>query len=229
MSTSAVPDQLSSRPILAIDTSSAQGGVALFDGQTISTRSWPAKRSHTTTLLSQIHLLLDGARLKVGDLAAIAIARGPGAFTGLRVGFGVAKGFHLAVATPLIGVSTLAATALPFASCGRPIVATVAAGRGRLVWAHFTPDESGLIETQPARNGTVDELAAELHHATPTIVSGELDDGQAALLAALDTVTVPPRALRMRQPGAVAELGWRRWQDERFDDPASLEPVYLSR
>jgi tRNA threonylcarbamoyladenosine biosynthesis protein TsaB len=229
MITSTVPDQLHSRPILAIDTSSAQGGVALYDGQTISTRSWPADRSHTTTLLTEIHRLLDAARLKVGDLAAIAVASGPGAFTGLRVGFGVAKGFHLAFETPLIGVSTLAATALPFASCGQPVVATVAAGRGRLVWAQFMADRAGLTETRPARNGTVNELATELRLGTPAIICGELDDGQSTILAALDTVTIPPRALRARQPGAIAELGWRRWQEGRLDDPSSLQPVYLSR
>ena len=83
-------------PILSIDTSSGQGGIALYDGRTLSTRSWPADRSHTTTLLSEIHHLLDRAGVRVRELTAVAIATGPGAFTGLRVGFGVAKGFHLA-------------------------------------------------------------------------------------------------------------------------------------
>ena len=91
------------RPILSIDTSSSQGGIALYDGRRLSTRSWPAERSHTTTLLSEIHHLLDRAEIRVRELAAVAIATGPGAFTGLRVGFGVAKGFHLATGVPLIG------------------------------------------------------------------------------------------------------------------------------
>src|SRR5215211_9181904 len=121
------------RPILSIDTSSGQGGVALYDGRRLSTRSWPADRSHTTTLLSEIHQLLDRAEVRVRELAAVAIATGPGAFTGLRVGFGVAKGFHLATNVPLIGISTLEATALAFASCKSPIVAVVGAGRSRLV------------------------------------------------------------------------------------------------
>src|ERR671918_265529 len=113
------------RPILSIDTSSGQGGIALYDGRTISTRSWPADRSHTTTLLSEIHHLLDRAEVRVRELAAVAIATGPGAFTGLRVGFGIAKGFHLATGVPLIGVPTLEVTALGFATCGTPIIAVV--------------------------------------------------------------------------------------------------------
>src|SRR5947208_6538337 len=122
-------------PILVIDTSSAQGAVALYDGHDLSARSWPAQRSHTTTLLAEIHHLLEAASLTVGDLAAVGLAIGPGPFTGLRVGFGVGKGFHLATDVSLIGVPTLEAAALPFAPTGLPIVAAVAAGRGRLAWA----------------------------------------------------------------------------------------------
>lgn len=217
------------RPILAIDTSSAQGGLALFDGQTISLRSWPAARSHTTTVLSEIHHMLDAAGLGVRDLAAVAIAAGPGAFTGLRVGFGVAKGFHLATGVPLIGVSTLEATALPFAICDRPIVAAIAAGRGRLVWAHFTPGSEGLSETRSPRNGAVAELVAELRSIGGCIVTGELEEDQAKLVAGVDDVLVPARALRTRQPAAIADIGWQRWSAGIVDDPVDLEPVYLSR
>src|SRR5215210_708312 len=132
------------RPILSMDTSSGQGGVALYDGRMLSTRSWPADRAHTTTLLSEIHHLLDRAETSVRELAAVAIAVGPGTFTGLRVGFGVAKGFHLATGVPLIGVPTLEATALAFASCGTPVIAVVGAGRGRLVWAQYESRTNGL-------------------------------------------------------------------------------------
>src|SRR5215216_5204164 len=149
---------LDDRPILSIDTSSSQGAIALYDGRTLSTRSWPAERSHTTTLLSEIHHLLDRAEISVRELAAVAVASGPGAFTGLRVGFGVAKGFHLATKVPLIGISTLEATALGFATCATPVVAVIGAGRGRLVWAHYETSSVGLDQSRPPRNGTVSEL-----------------------------------------------------------------------
>jgi tRNA threonylcarbamoyladenosine biosynthesis protein TsaB len=221
------PDQ--SRPILAIDTSSAQGGLALYDGNALSVRSWPAGRSHTTTVLAEIHHLVDVAGVDARELAAIAVAIGPGAFTGLRVGIGVAKGFHLAHGVPLVGVSTLEATALPFASCGAAVVATVSAGRGRLTWAWYGPAPNGVGETQPPRNGTVAELAAELAEGGPAIVVGELDVEQEATVANIESAFVPPRPFRVRQPGAVAEMGWRRWLSRMVDDAANLEPVYLSR
>jgi tRNA threonylcarbamoyladenosine biosynthesis protein TsaB len=217
------------RAILSIDTSSGQGGVALYDGLMLSTRSWPAARSHTTTLLTEIHHLLDRAEISVRELAAVAIATGPGTFTGLRVGFGVAKGFHLASGVPLIGVPTLEASALAFASCGTPVVAVVGAGRGRVVWASFESSTAGLTESHAPRNGTLSELVAELNGSGPVLVTGEVDEDQAELIDSIDGVSIPPLALRMRHPGAIAELAWRRWRAGHVDDASAIEPVYLSR
>ncbi len=216
-------------PILSIDTSSSQGGVALYDGRTLSTRSFPAERSHTTTLLSEIHHLLARAETSVRELAAIAIATGPGTFTGLRVGFGVAKGFHLATKVPLIGISTLEATALGFATCATPVVAVIGAGRGRLVWARYEASSLGLGQLRPPRNGTVSELVEELAGSGPLLVTGELDDDQADLINRLDGVSLPPFPLRTRHPGAFAELAWRRWRAGDVDEASTIEPVYLSR
>jgi tRNA threonylcarbamoyladenosine biosynthesis protein TsaB len=217
------------RPILSIDTSSGQGGLAIYDGRRLSTRSWPADRSHTTTLLSEIHHLLDGADAGVRDLAAVAIATGPGAFTGLRVGFGVAKGFHLATGVPLIGIPTLDAAALGFATCGIPVVAVVGAGRARLVWASYDTNPEGLVQSRPPRNGTMGELIEELGESVPALVTGEIDDDQAGLIARLEGVSLPPAPLRTRQPGALAELAWRRWRVGNVDEARAIEPIYLSR
>jgi tRNA threonylcarbamoyladenosine biosynthesis protein TsaB len=226
---SAPPPDPDVRPILSIDTSSSQGGIALYDGRTLSIRSFPAERSHTTTLLSEIHHLLDRADISVRELAAVAIATGPGAFTGLRVGFGIAKGFHLATKVPLIGISTLEATALGFATCATPVVAVIGAGRGRLVWARYEPGDAGLDQSRPPRNGTVSELIEELRESGPLLVTGELVDDQAGLINRLDGVSLPPFPLRTRHPGAFAELAWRRWQAGKVDEASTIEPVYLSR
>jgi tRNA threonylcarbamoyladenosine biosynthesis protein TsaB len=223
------PPTASLRPILTIDTSSSQGGIALYDGSKLSTLAWPTDRSHTTTLLSEIHHLLERADTQVRDLGAVGIAMGPGAFTGLRVGFGVAKGFHLAIGLPLIGIPTLEATALAFATCGTPVIAVIGAGRGRLAWGRYMLGPDGLSNTCGARNGTLAELTQELQGVRPVHIVGEIGEDQARLLEEIEGVSVPPAPLRMRHPGAFAELAWRRWQSGSVDDAASLEPVYLSR
>lgn len=217
--------------ILVIDTSTAQGCVALYDGVHLSTRSWPADRNHTTTLLGEIHHVLAGAGITSDALAAVAVTSGPGSFTALRVGMGVAKGFHLAADTPLIAVSTLEATALQCAAGHERIVATLPAGRERLVWQYFAGVDDVLTALTESRNGTGNDLVADLS-TTPDVafvIAGELTPAHAEHLAAVPNAVLPPAALRYRQPGALAELAWRKWQAQDLADPLLLEPVYLSR
>jgi tRNA threonylcarbamoyladenosine biosynthesis protein TsaB len=163
------------------------------------------------------------------EVAAIAVATGPGTFNGLRVGISVAKGLVLGLGVPLIGVPTLAVAALPFATAGRPVVPIVAAGRGRLVWATYRSGAAGWREAAAARNGTVEQLAEELADAGGAIVTGELDPTQEATVAAVPSVELPPRPLRVRRPAAVAAIAWARFRSGDHDDPVALEPVYLGR
>lgn len=209
--------------LLAIDTSTEQAGLAVTNGGELAELSWRAGRDQTVSVLAQIDRLLDLAGIETRDLAAVAIASGPGMFNGLRVGMSLAKGLHLGSGVPLLGVSTLDVTAYPFLDLRRPVVAIVGAGRGRLVWQGY-PDGD-----QP-ENGTVDELAALLESCPGEIlVVGDLTDEQAERLAALPDVMVPVRAARQRRPAALAEIGWRRLINGERDDPVSLAPVYVHR
>ena len=220
------------RLLLAIDSSTEQAGVALFDGARVAELSWHAGREQTVTLLAQVHAVMALLGLVVADLGAVAVATGPGTFNGLRVGMSVAKGLVLGLGpgVALLGVPTLDAAAMPHAAGGRPVVAVVAAGRGRLVWAAYGPGDGGWHQTATPRNGTVEELAEQVAGMLEeTIVTGELSPSQEAIVAAVPGVAVPPRLLRARRPAAVAELAWRRWRAGEADDPVTLEPVYLSR
>jgi tRNA threonylcarbamoyladenosine biosynthesis protein TsaB len=214
--------------LLAIDSSTELAGVALFDGERCAELSWPAGREQTTTLLAQIdHLLmLNGVALT--DLAVVAVATGPGMFNGLRVGVGVAKGFVLGLGVPLVGVSTLDVTAHPYAPFGRPVLAVVAAGRGRLVWAVYGHHDRAWRPTTAPRNGSVDELATHVRGLTDgAIVAGELTPEQEALIRTVPHAIVPPRPLRSRRPAALADLTWHRFRAGASDEPATLEPVYV--
>lgn len=225
------PDRSSAamdRPLLAIDSSTEWAGLALFDGARAAELAWHAGRTQTAVVLAQIDRLLALHGCVAGDLGAIAVATGPGTFNGLRVGIGVAKGLVLGLGVPLLGVPTLAAAALPHADAGRPVVPIVAAGRGRLVWAVYADGPEGWGAIEAPRNGTVDDLVDRLR-AGGGLVTGELSAEQEAGVAALPGVTLVPRPLRLRRPGAVAALAWGRHRAGDADDAASLEPVYLGR
>lgn len=207
-----------SKWLLAIDTSTERAGLAVTNGVDSAALSWRAGRDQTVAVLEQIDRLLDLTGLSTGDLAAIAIATGPGMFNGLRVGMSLAKGLYLGTGAALLGVSTLDVAADPMLSLAPTVVAVVAAGRGRVVWKRYPGEE-------PPVNGTITELAAVL--GPRMVVAGDLDDAQAVTLAAVPGVVVPTPAVRRRRPDVLAEIAWRRFANGERDDPITLAPVYV--
>jgi tRNA threonylcarbamoyladenosine biosynthesis protein TsaB len=209
--------------LLAIDTSTEQASIALFDGNQLSEMTWPAGRDQTVSLLDQIDHLLTLSKLSVVELNAVGIAIGPGMFSGLRVGMSIAKGFAFSANLPLIGISTLDAVALPHRACSMPVIAVLAAGRGRLLWAKYGDGQCG----EP-RNGTAQELHDEVDaNGVDVLVCGEMAIGQRAILAISSHVHMPPTVGVASRASAVAELAWRRFENGEFDDAVTLEPVYL--
>ncbi|ENY71611.1 tRNA (adenosine(37)-N6)-threonylcarbamoyltransferase complex dimerization subunit type 1 TsaB [Aeromonas diversa] len=97
--------------ILAVDTATEACSAALLMGEQVFARYEEAPRDHTRKILPMVQSLLDEAGITLADLDAIAFGRGPGSFTGVRIGIGVAQGLALGAEKPLIGVSTLAAMA----------------------------------------------------------------------------------------------------------------------
>jgi tRNA threonylcarbamoyladenosine biosynthesis protein TsaB len=97
--------------LLAIETSSQTGSVALGIGGAVLERTIATAREQTATVLGLVDELLGEVGLVLGDLDALAFGRGPGSFTGLRVAAAVAQGLSLACARPIVPVSSLAAMA----------------------------------------------------------------------------------------------------------------------
>ena len=95
-------------PILVFDTATtlAVVGVGTADGGLAAEASWSAGYRHGEELLRRIDGVLGAAGVGLGDLGAIVVGTGPGAFTGLRVGLATAKGLAIGLGIPLVGVST---------------------------------------------------------------------------------------------------------------------------
>lgn len=97
--------------ILAVDTATENCSVALKVGNDIIARCEMAPREHTTKILPMVDSVLAEAGLKLNQLDALAFGRGPGSFTGVRIGIGIAQGLAFGADLPMVGVSTLAAMA----------------------------------------------------------------------------------------------------------------------
>ncbi|MCX0433295.1 tRNA (adenosine(37)-N6)-threonylcarbamoyltransferase complex dimerization subunit type 1 TsaB [Aeromonas veronii] len=97
--------------ILTVDTATEACSAALLVGDKLFSRWEEAPRDHTRKILPMVQAVLEDAGISLSDLDAIAFGRGPGSFTGVRIGISVAQGLAFGAGVPLIGISTLAAMA----------------------------------------------------------------------------------------------------------------------
>src|SRR5688572_18486426 len=99
--------------LLALDTSTGLASVALYDGTVRAEATWQAGRNHSAEVLPEVDRLLRRQGLGPRDLRAVAVAIGPGSYTGVRVGVALAKGFAASLRIPVVGVCTLDVLAAP--------------------------------------------------------------------------------------------------------------------
>ncbi len=221
--------------LLAIDTSTAQIGLALYDGTSVPGECvWQSGLHHTQELAPALADLLRRTGTKMNSVNVLGVALGPGSFTSLRVGLAFAKGLVLARHMPIVGIPTLdivaAAVPLPAASNGleyrRRLAAIVKAGRGRLALGWYDAGENEWLADGPATITTADELAGRIHK--PVIVCGEMSaDERHRLARRFKNVTLASPAQCVRRPGILAELAWQKWQAGKIDPAAALAPIYL--
>jgi tRNA threonylcarbamoyladenosine biosynthesis protein TsaB len=222
--------------LLAIDTSTAQIGLALYDGSSVPGEFvWHSGLHHTQELAPALAELLRRVGIKMTAVNALGVAIGPGSFTSLRVGLAFVKGLVLARHIPIIGIPTLdivaAAVPLPEVLIGsavshRRLAAVVKAGRGRLALGWYVAGENGWQAEGGASVTTADELAESIHK--PVIVCGEMSaDERQRLARKFKNVTLASPAQCVRRPGLLAELAWQKWQAGKIDPAAALAPIYL--
>lgn len=131
--------------ILAIDTATEACSVALLNEDRLLAHFELCAREHTQRILPLVQQILQEGGVALKDLDALAFGRGPGSFTGVRIGIGIAQGLSLGANLPLIGVSTLktmAQSAWRLHGASR-VLAAIDARMGEVYWAEYQRDEQG--------------------------------------------------------------------------------------
>ena len=213
--------------LLALDTSTAQVGLAVFDGdQVLGEILWRSRQHHTVELAPAIAELLRRSGLSMDEVRALGVAIGPGSFTSLRVGLSFVKGLALACDLPLIGIPTLDIYATAQPASKLPLLTAIQAGRGRLAVGWYKSTKHGWQAQGTARVTASDSLIYEIR--TPTLVCGEFTAEEQQRLAKDEVnVKLVSPAQSVRRPSILAELAWVRWQKGEVDEGASLAPIYL--
>jgi len=212
--------------LLAIDTSTSQVGLALYDGdQVLGEMTWTTKQHHTTELSPALSGLLKRCGVTMSMVHALGVAIGPGSFTSLRVGLSLVKGIALARNLPVMGITTLDVIAAAQPLSKHPLVAVLQAGRTRVAFGVYKSDKKEWQAEGPVRSGTLDELLAEFE--SPTVIAGELTSEERKKISKVKKLQLASPALCIRRPAVLAELAWNRWQNDQVDDAAALAPIYL--
>ena len=214
--------------LLAIDTATQRASLALHDGGCVRAEmTWEMASHHTVELMPRILWMLDQLGAKARDLTALAVAIGPGSFTGLRIGLAIAKGLALANSIPVVGIPTLDAVAVAQPVRKEPLVAVLHAGRGKLAAMCYRRARGEWRAQGDVAVTTTGRIGEDWDR--PALLCGELDAAERASIVARlgDRVILADPAHSLRRAGFLAELGWRRVQSGAIDDLDALKPIYL--
>lgn len=216
--------------ILALETSAKAVSAAVTeDGRILASGYQDTGLTHSRTLMPIVEGILKNTGLTMADIGAVAVAAGPGSFTGIRIGVSAAKGLAFAADKPAIGVSTLAAMARNAAFAGGLIVCAMDARRNQIYNALFEAKDGALTRLTPDRAIGLAELAEELRSdPRPKTVVG---DGARLCLEHLLEAGIPcrlaPAHLVMQSAVSVALEAEALAAAGDLVPPQALEPVYL--
>jgi len=217
--------------ILALDSSGLVASVAVTENDNLLAEyTVNYKKTHSQTLLPMLDEISRMIELDLESIDAIAVAAGPGSFTGLRIGSATAKGLGLALSKPLIGVPTVEALAYNLYDVPG-LICPIMDARRRQVYTGLYSFEQHQMKTVKEQTAMgIEELTEELNQKNQPVIF--LGDGVAVYRDTIkEKLTVPfdfaPVHLNKQRAGAVAALGARYYAEGKTETAREHQPEYL--
>ncbi len=216
--------------ILAFNTSTLRSSLALIEksGAISGEIFLNTGKQHYGALFPSLDLLLNSVAVKLDDITCVAVAVGPGSFTGLRVGLSAAKGLAHALGVPIVGVNSLEALAAQVFHPSLPITALLESRRNDVFAAQFRwAGGERLIRVTHEQCLPYESLISRIE--LPSLFIGSDYQTQSLILReTIDTgLILAPSHMWAARASAVAYIGLRRYESGQADDPATLVPIYL--
>jgi len=229
--------------VLAIDSSGLTATVAVVeDAQTVAEYTINYKKTHSQTLLPMIDEVVKMTELDLNTIDAIAVAGGPGSFTGLRIGSATAKGLGFALNKPLIHVPTVDGLAYNVYGCEDIICPIMDARRNQVYTGIYTfskkagtKEGSNLVEPvfqviKMQMAVSIEELAERLNrYRRPVVFLGDGVPVYENILA--EKLTVPysfaPAYMNRQRAAVVGTLGIQYYKAGKFETAEEHRPDYL--
>ncbi len=230
--------------VFALDTSTLQGSygwIRVADSpsgegvQSFSTLKAPAAPGHAETVLNRMTDVLSYGGFALKNIDLLVYGRGPGTFTGVRIGLSTVKGVAVACDTPVIGISSLEALALSTERTG--LVAPIIDARrkelfsalyqvrvGRTGWPEASPVVAEWVAPAPK---VVERLKTAAGSNKVFLCGNGIEPYREALTKGLTTAVPLPESASAPCPFWMARIGHQRFLEKGPDDLASVEPVYI--
>ena len=213
--------------LLAIETATEACSVALVHGETVIARTELAPRRHAERVLPMADELLAEAGIGKHALDVIAVGRGPGAFTGVRLAVSLAQGMAMALGLPVVTVSSLAALALEAPEDDAAILAVIDARMGEIYAACYQRDgNGGLLALDEERVCTADTLVLPQAAAWEVVGTG-WTTYEDTLRGRLNSAPVSANGACFPQARHVATLAVSEFKAGRAHAPELALPLYL--
>ena len=216
--------------LLAFETSAKSCSAALHDGRGLLAESYQnSGLTHSQTLMVMAEDLLKVCGKSAADVTHLAVAAGPGSFTGVRIGVSAAKGFAWGAELPVYGVSTLESMALGLGVMDGHICCCMDARRKQVYNAVFLAENGRLTRVCEDRAISLEELKEELAHIDGPIylVGDGAELTMRTLGAEIPELILPPEHRRHQRASGVALVAIGAMERGESADGAALQPNYL--
>lgn len=217
--------------ILALDSSGLVASVAIVeDDRLLGEYTINHKKTHSQTLLPMLNAVVEMLELDLNTIDVLAVAAGPGSFTGLRIGSATVKGLGLALNKPVVSVPTVDALAYNLWNVGEQICPLMDARREQAYTGLYRFDDGKLKTLLPQCAVSIGEIVEKINESKePTVFLG---DGVPVFEAYLrEQLTVPyhfaPATCNRQRGGSVALLGMQLYENGKAENASDHKPEYL--
>lgn len=216
--------------ILAVDTATESCSVAIVEGSVLRAEiTSVSRKTHSRRLMEMIQAVLETAGMDLADMDGFVAARGPGSFTGLRIGVATIKGLCEATGKPLVGVSNLDALARQAPTRTSEVWAWIDARRGEVYCCRYGYESDGLKKLTPEDALTPSEALSYLDGPAVFIGNGAVLHRQMIKEALDDRAIFAPPEAHILRASTLAFMGLERLARNEWDDPVRFVPHYIRK
>lgn len=216
--------------MLAVDTATESCGVCIVaDGRVQTELCLNHGETHARHILHAVDAVLSLSRMSLADIDAFAVTKGPGSFTGLRIGISTVKGLAFAAGKPVVGVSSLEILARQAGYGTQLVCPMMDARRKELYWRIYRREGDDLVSQTNEQVGPLDRLTGQIDGSCLFIGNATaLYATQVARRLKHNAQWAPANDNDIR-PAVLARLAWDLFQQGRCVDAETFVPVYLRK